>query len=25
MHYTLDYPKTDDANWLKDTVITREP
>ncbi|MDX2012953.1 MAG: L-aspartate oxidase [Myxococcaceae bacterium] len=25
LHYTLDYPKTDDANWLKDTVITREP
>jgi L-aspartate oxidase len=25
LHYTLDYPKADDARWLKDTVITREP
>ncbi|MBM4288657.1 MAG: L-aspartate oxidase [Deltaproteobacteria bacterium] len=22
LHYTLDYPEKDDANWLKDTVIT---
>lgn len=23
LHYTLDYPETDDENWLKDTVLSR--
>ncbi|MEW5799706.1 MAG: L-aspartate oxidase [Bacteroidota bacterium] len=23
LHFTTDYPKTDDTNWLKDTVINR--
>jgi L-aspartate oxidase len=25
LHYTLDYPAGDDHNWLKDTVVQREP
>ncbi|MCI0571091.1 MAG: L-aspartate oxidase [Myxococcaceae bacterium] len=25
LHYTLDYPGTDDHNWMKDTVVSREP
>jgi L-aspartate oxidase len=25
LHYTLDYPYTDDHNWLHDTVVQREP
>ncbi len=25
LHFTLDYPDTDDANWLHDTVLQREP
>jgi L-aspartate oxidase len=25
LHYTLDYPQTDDHNWLHDTVVSREP
>jgi L-aspartate oxidase len=25
LHYTLDYPNTDDANCLRDTVLQREP
>ncbi len=25
LHYTLDYPTADDANWLHDTVVQREP
>ena len=23
LHYTLDYPDTDDAHWLKDTILSR--
>ncbi len=25
LHYTLDYPNTDDHNWLRDTVVSRDP
>jgi L-aspartate oxidase len=25
LHYTLDYPNTDDHNWLHDTTVSREP
>ncbi len=25
LHYTLDYPQTDDAGWLKETVLQRAP
>src|ERR1700749_3322396 len=25
LHYTLDYPQTDDHNWLHDTVVSRDP
>jgi L-aspartate oxidase len=25
LHYTLDYPERDDHNWLRDTVVSREP
>jgi L-aspartate oxidase len=25
LHYTLDYPATDDHNWQHDTVVSREP
>lgn len=25
LHYTLDYPTSDDHNWLHDTVVQREP
>jgi L-aspartate oxidase len=25
LHFTLDYPNKDDHNWLKDTVLSREP
>lgn len=25
LHYTLDYPSTDDHNWLHDTVVSRAP
>ena len=25
LHYTIDYPDRDDHNWLRDTVISREP
>ncbi|MFZ5469977.1 MAG: L-aspartate oxidase [Myxococcota bacterium] len=25
LHFTLDYPNRDDHNWLKDTVLSREP
>src|SRR5579885_2545598 len=24
LHYTIDYPQTDDANWLRDTVLARD-
>ena len=24
LHYNVDHPKTDDANWLKDTVLKSE-
>ncbi|MCB1236999.1 MAG: L-aspartate oxidase, partial [Verrucomicrobiae bacterium] len=23
LHYTLDYPETDDKNWRKDTILRR--
>ncbi len=23
LHYTLDYPRLDDAGWLKDTILQR--
>jgi L-aspartate oxidase len=23
LHYTIDYPDRDDANWLRDTVVWR--
>jgi L-aspartate oxidase len=25
LHYTLDYPNTDDHNWRRDTVVSRDP
>jgi len=25
LHFTLDYPNRDDHNWIKDTVVSREP
>ncbi|MBX7115175.1 MAG: L-aspartate oxidase [Myxococcaceae bacterium] len=25
LHYTLDYPQTDDAHWAHDTVVSRTP
>jgi L-aspartate oxidase len=25
LHFTLDYPERDDHNWLRDTVLSREP
>jgi L-aspartate oxidase len=25
LHYSLDYPERDDHNWLRDTVVSREP
>jgi L-aspartate oxidase len=25
LHYTIDYPDRDDHNWVRDTVISREP
>lgn len=25
LHYTIEYPRKDDANWLKDTVLQRIP
>ncbi len=25
LHFTIDYPNRDDHNWLRDTVVSREP
>ena len=25
LHYTIEYPEKDDANWLKDTILKRSP
>jgi L-aspartate oxidase len=25
LHYNLDYPNRDDHNWMKDTLVWREP